>query len=81
MEFWINLQHQKDRILEFLNTNSNTTGNGYQLYQGLIGIGSGGLLGYSLSLDPKVSLGYAGTNVPEVQTDFIFTTIEEQWGV
>lgn len=73
-------QHQKDRILEFLNTNSNTTGNGYQLYQGLISIGSGGLFGYSLSLDPEVSPGYAGSNVPEVQTDFIFTAIAEQWG-
>ncbi|WP_252244667.1 MULTISPECIES: FtsW/RodA/SpoVE family cell cycle protein [unclassified Clostridium] len=73
-------QHQKDRIMEFLNANSNTTGKGYQLYQGLISIGSGGLFGYSLSLDPEVSPGYAGTNVPEVQTDFIFTAIAEQWG-
>lgn len=73
-------QHQKDRILEFLNTNSNTTGNGYQLYQGLISIGSGGLFGHSLSLNPEVSSGYAGTHVPEVQTDFIFTAIAEQWG-
>ncbi|MBN1053687.1 rod shape-determining protein RodA [Clostridium botulinum] len=73
-------QHQKDRIIEFLNANSNTTGKGYQLYQGLISIGSGGLFGYSLSLDPEVSPGYAGTNVPEVQTDFIFTAIAEQWG-
>ncbi|WP_160687498.1 rod shape-determining protein RodA [Clostridium sp. C2-6-12] len=73
-------QHQKDRILEFLNTNSDTTGKGYQLYQGLISIGSGGLFGYSLSLGPEVSLGYAGTHVPEVQTDFIFTAIAEQWG-
>ncbi|ACD52251.1 cell division protein FtsW [Clostridium botulinum] len=73
-------QHQKDRILEFLNTNSNTTGNGYQLYQGLISIGSGGLFGYSLSLDSNNPPGYAGTNVPEVQTDFIFTAIAEQWG-
>ncbi|MBN1047010.1 MULTISPECIES: FtsW/RodA/SpoVE family cell cycle protein [unclassified Clostridium] len=73
-------QHQKDRIMEFLNANSNTTGKGYQLYQGLISIGSGGLFGYSLSLDPEVCPGYAGTNVPEVQTDFIFTAIAEQWG-
>lgn len=73
-------QHQKDRILEFLSANSNTTGNGYQLSQGLISIGSGGLLGYSLSLDPEVSQGYAGTHVPEIQTDFIFTAIAEQWG-
>lgn len=73
-------QHQKERIQEFLNVNDNVTGNGYQLYQGLISIGSGGLFGYSLSLSPNVSPGYAGSNVPEVQTDFIFTAIAEQWG-
>ncbi|MBW6411528.1 FtsW/RodA/SpoVE family cell cycle protein [Clostridium weizhouense] len=74
-------QHQKDRILEFLSANSDTSGNGYQLSQGLISIGSGGLFGDSLSLNPKVSPGYAGTHVPEIQTDFIFTAIAEQWGV
>lgn len=73
-------QHQKDRILEFLNTNSNTSGNGYQLDQGLISIGSGGLFGYSLSLNPEVSQGYAATHVPVVESDFIFTAIAEQWG-
>ena len=73
-------QHQKDRIMEFLNASSDTAGKGYQLYQGLISIGSGGLFGDRLLVDPEVSPGYAGINVPEVQTDFIFTAIAEQWG-
>jgi len=74
-------QHQKDRITEFLNTDNDITGQGYQLSQGMISIGSGGVFGYSLSLDPDESPGYAGTHVPEIQTDFIFTAIAEQWGL
>ncbi len=74
-------QHQKDRIMEFLNTDSNITGQGYQLSQGMISIGSGGLFGDSVSLDPETNTGYAGTHVPEIQTDFIFTAIAEQWGL
>jgi rod shape determining protein RodA len=74
-------QHQKDRITAFLNTDNDITGQGYQLSQGMISIGSGGLFGCSLSLDPDESPGYAGTHVPEIQTDFIFTAIAEQWGL
>lgn len=73
-------QHQKDRIMEFLNADSDITGQGYQLSQGMISIGSGGLMGDSLSLDPEINTEYAGTHVPEIQTDFIFTAIAEQWG-
>lgn len=73
-------QHQKDRIMAFLSSDNDITGQGYQLSQGMISIGSGGLFGYSLSLDPEESPGYAGTHVPEIQTDFIFTAIAEQWG-
>lgn len=74
-------QHQKDRITAFLNTDNDITGQGYQLSQGMISIGSGGVFGDSLSLDPDESPGYAGTHVPEIQTDFIFTAIAEQWGL
>ncbi|MGG7176785.1 FtsW/RodA/SpoVE family cell cycle protein [Clostridium paraputrificum] len=72
--------HQKDRILEFMSSEEDYSGNGYQLNQGLIGIGSGGILGSKPSFNPEVSPGYAGTHVPEVQTDFIFSAIAEQWG-
>lgn len=73
-------QHQKDRIMAFLSSDNDITGQGYQLSQGMISIGSGGVFGYSLSLDPEESPGYAGTHVPEIQTDFIFAAIAEQWG-
>ena len=77
------LPHQKARILSFVSTDmDDSSGNGYQLSQSLIGIGSGGLTGSSSkSLSPTVSPGYAGTHVPEIQTDFIFAAIGEQWGL
>lgn len=75
------LPHQKARILSFISTDTEDSGNGYQLNQSLIGIGSGGLTGSTTpTLDPTVSPGYAGTHVPEIQTDFIFAAVAEQWG-
>lgn len=73
-------EYQKKRLTEFMSDTIDVSGDGYQLYQGIIGVGSGGILGNEFSLDPKVSPGYVGTHVPEVQTDFIFTAIAEQWG-
>ena len=77
------LPHQKARILSFVSADTDdSSGNGYQLSQSLIGIGSGGLVGSSTpTLDPTVSPGYAGTHVPEIQTDFIFAAVAEQWGL
>jgi rod shape determining protein RodA len=74
------LQHQKSRIIAFMEPETDDSANGYQLSQSLVGIGSGGVLGIRTSLAPDVSPGYAGTHVPEVQTDFIFAAIAEQWG-
>ena len=74
------LYHQKERIISFMNAETDDSSNGYQLSQSLVGIGSGGAFGIRTSLAPDVSPGYAGTHVPEVQTDFIFSAIAEQWG-
>lgn len=52
----------------------------YHLNQSLIAIGSGGLLGSSPSLAQDGVTTYAAQNVPEVQTDFIFAAIADQWG-
>ncbi len=73
--------YQKKRLTEFTSETIDVSGDGYQLYQGIIGVGAGGIFGTDVSLDPKVSPGYVGTHVPEVQTDFIFTAIAEQWGL
>ena len=81
--FWnsgLILNHQKERIKEFMSSDSNVTSQGYQLDQGMVGVGAGGLFGNKLSLAPYVEAGYAASHVPEIQTDFIFTAIGEQWG-
>ena len=75
------LDHQKSRLTAFMNQDADdVSSDGYQLNQGIIGIGNGGLGGVRVSLDADVSPGYAGSNVPEVQTDFIFSAVAEQWG-
>lgn len=73
------LEHQKSRIKEFIDPVSDSS-QGYQLKQGMIGVGAGGLFGNKLYLSPSIESGYASTHVPEIQTDFIFTAISEQWG-
>lgn len=72
--------HQKARLLEFMSPDTEDSTQGYQLSQSMIGIGSGGLIGNINSFDPDVAPGYTGTHVPEIQTDFIFSAIGEQWG-
>lgn len=72
--------YQKARFTGFLNPEADDAGNGYHLTQSLIGIGSGGMFGSRPSLKNDGATGYAAQNVPEVQTDFIFSAIAEQWG-
>lgn len=75
------LPHQKARILSFMSPSTDDSSSGYQLNQGLIGIGSGGIFGVRPSLDSDSSLSYGGTHVPEIQTDFIFAATAENWGL
>lgn len=72
--------HQKQRILTFLNPDTEDSADSYQLNQSIIGIGAGGVLGERPSFASEVAPGYTGTHVPEIQTDFIFAAIGEQWG-
>lgn len=75
-------EYQKTRITSFLNPESDTSESGYQLRQSLISIGNGGTLGLQgSSVTKENSVGYASQYVPEVQTDFIFASIAEQWGL
>lgn len=73
--------YQKQRFTAFLNPEAADATSGYHLTQSLIGIGSGGMLGSRPSLKLEGTTGYAAQNVPEVQTDFIFAAIAEQWGL
>lgn len=73
--------YQKTRITSFMNPESDSSESGYQLRQSLISIGNGGVLGLQgNAITKENSVGYAAQYVPEVQTDFIFASIAEQWG-
>lgn len=72
--------YQKARITSFRNPEADTSDSGYHLRQSLIGIGSGGFFGEHNSLANDKTGGYASQYVPEVETDFIFAQIGEQWG-
>ncbi len=72
--------YQKARFTGFLNPAADDADTGYHLTQSLIGIGSGGMFGSRPSIKNDGTTGYAAQNVPEVQTDFIFAAIAEQWG-
>ena len=73
--------YQKTRITSFQNPEANSSEEGYHLRQSLIGIGSGGVFGTRNSLSKDNAGGYASQYVPEVETDFIFAQIGEQWGL
>ena len=68
--------YQKDRIMSFLNPESDPLGQGYQLIQSKIALGSGGVTGKGFLQGTQSYLEY----LPEKQTDFIFTLIGEEFG-
>ena len=72
--------YQKRRITSFQNPETDTSGSGYHLRQSLIAIGSGGFFGALNTLANDGTGGYASQYVPEIQTDFIFSQVCEQWG-
>jgi len=69
------LPHILDRINTFLNLDADPLGKGYNIYQSLIALGSGGIWGVGLG---------GGTQklffLPEMQSDFIFSIIGEELG-
>ena len=74
---WFLLEpHQKNRILSFLDPESDPTGTGYHVLQSKLAIGSGQILGRGYLKGPQTQFGY----LPERQTDFIFSSIGEEFG-
>jgi rod shape determining protein RodA len=71
------LPHQKDRVLIFLNPETDPLGAGYHLTQSKIAIGSGGLFGKGFLNGTQSHLQY----LPEQHTDFIFSALAEEWGL
>ncbi len=75
---WHHLRdYQKDRILTFLNPESDPLGAGYHSLQAKIAIGSGGVFGKGYLSGTQAHLSF----LPERQTDFIFTILGEEFGL
>jgi rod shape determining protein RodA len=75
----INMLHdyQRNRIMIFLDPESDPLGTGYHISQSKIAIGSGGLWGKGFLKGTQSHLDY----LPERQTDFVFATMAEEWGL
>jgi rod shape determining protein RodA len=70
-------EYQRKRVLTFLEPERDPLGAGYHITQSKIAIGSGGLFGKGFLQGTQASLNF----LPEKQTDFIFTTFVEEWGM
>ncbi|QDH13841.1 rod shape-determining protein RodA [Formicincola oecophyllae] len=68
--------YQKARIDTFLHPEHDPLGAGYNILQSRIALGSGGMWGNGYLHGSQGQLNF----LPEKQTDFIFTTIGEEWG-
>jgi len=76
---WNNLLHdyQQKRISNFLNPASDPLGDGYNVIQSKIAIGSGGILGKGYKMGTQGQLLF----LPEKHTDFIFAATAEERGL
>jgi rod shape determining protein RodA len=68
--------YQRDRIHTMFDPEADPLGAGYQLQQGMIAVGSGGLAGKGFMEGAQKELDY----IPEQHTDFIFTIVAEEFG-
>ena len=69
-------QRHRDRFNILLGKEVDVRGVGYNINQSQIAIGSGGKLGKGYLQGTQTKGGF----VPEQQTDYIFTTVGEEWG-
>lgn len=75
-EYKLLKDYQRSRLLVFLNPDADPTGDGYNLKQAQIAIGSGGLFGQGYMQGSQHALGI----LPEAPTDFIFCVLAEELG-
>jgi rod shape determining protein RodA len=68
--------YQKERVLTFFNPERDPLGNGYHIMQSKIALGSGGIFGKGYMEGTQSHLNF----LPEMQTDFIFTMLGEEFG-
>ena len=71
--------YQRDRVVTFLDPDVDPRGTSYGVNQSLIAIGSAGIRGKGFKApDTQLELGLIP--MAEAHTDYIFSTIGEQWG-
>ena len=69
--------YQRQRILTFLDPESDPLGSGYHILQSKIALGSGGISGKGFLLGTQSQLNF----LPERHTDFVFTMLAEEFGL
>jgi len=74
-QFWLK-EYQKQRVMAFLNPESDPMGISWNVNQSRIAIGSGGFWGKGIDKNFQTQYGF----LPEPQTDFIFASIAEATG-
>jgi rod shape determining protein RodA len=70
-------EYQKDRVMIFLDPESDPLGAGFHITQSKIALGSGGIFGKGFMQGTQSHLNF----LPEKHTDFIFTLWAEEWGL
>ncbi|PLS22147.1 rod shape-determining protein RodA [Neptunicoccus cionae] len=75
-EYQMLKDYQYKRIETFLDPSSDPLGSGYHITQSKIALGSGGLTGRGFMQGTQQRLNF----LPEKHTDFIFTTLGEEFG-
>jgi rod shape determining protein RodA len=70
-------RYQRQRVLTFLDPESDPLGSGYHILQSKIALGSGGMFGKGFIQGTQSHLNF----LPEKQTDFIFTMLAEEMGL
>lgn len=68
--------YQRDRVIAFVNPAADPLGQGYNVTQSIVAIGSGKLFGRGLGLGTQSQLKF----LPEAEEDFIFAVIAEELG-
>jgi rod shape determining protein RodA len=69
--------YQKERILTFLDPERDPLGSGYNVIQSMTAIGSGGITGKGIGKGSQSQLNF----LPERHTDFVFASINEEFGM
>ena len=70
-------EYQRQRVCTLLDPARDPLGKGFHIIQGMIAIGSGGLLGKGFMQGTQTHLEF----IPERTTDFIFAAFSEEFGL